>query len=143
MMPPAQYVDVEMIDRLAAVRAGIDHHAVAVSEALVAGNLSGRKQQVSEQPRMLFAGVRQRGNMFAGHQEKVHRRLRVDVAEGDAALVLEDEPGRNGALDDLAEQAAHRHQCTGGASCPTPVQLGSLCPASYGSKWDPFTSLEI
>ncbi len=94
-MTPAQNVDVEMIDGLAAVRAGVDHHAVAVSETLVAGNLRRREQQVSEQPRMLFAGVRQRGNMFPGHHKKVHRRLRVDVAERDAAVVLVDGLGRD------------------------------------------------
>jgi hypothetical protein len=136
----AEDVDMEMIDRLASIGPGIDHHAVAVSQAFVAGNLRGRQQHVAEQRGMFLAGVRQGGDMFAGHHQKVHRRLRIDIAEGAAQLVLVDGLGGDGALGDLAEQAAHRDQCTGAPGRATPVQLESLCPASYGSKWVPFNS---
>ncbi len=36
----------------------------------------------------------------------MHRRLRIDVAEGKHVVVLEDDIGRNLAADDLAEQVS-------------------------------------
>jgi hypothetical protein len=127
----------EMVDGLAAVGAGIDHDAVAVSEAFVAGDLRGREQQMSEEFTMVLSGGGGGLDVLAGDDEEVYGRLGIDIGEGVAAVVLVDGRGGDGALDDLAEQAAHRDQCTGGAAEADPVQLGSLCPASYGSKRNP------
>src|SRR5215469_16270222 len=45
--------------------------------------------------------------MLARHDEKVHRRLRIDIAERDASLVLIHALRRNLSFDDFAEEAIH------------------------------------
>jgi hypothetical protein len=49
----------------------------------------------------------QRRHVLPRHDQHVHRRLRVDVVEGDQAIVLIDLRRGDLARDDLAEQAAH------------------------------------
>ena len=93
----------EMIHALAAVLAGIDHHAVAPGEAFVTGDLRRGPQQVAEQRAVLFGAISQRRNVFARRDQHMHRRLRVKVREGVALLVLVDGGGGNASVNDLAK----------------------------------------
>jgi hypothetical protein len=102
-MPAAEHVHVEMVDGLAAVGAGVDDDAVAFGKALVAGYCSGRSKQVAEKSGVIFAGVSERCDVLARDHEKVGGRLRVDVRERDTLVVLEQELGRDGSFNDLAE----------------------------------------
>jgi hypothetical protein len=43
--------------------------------------------------------------MIARNHEHVHRRLRIDIANHDATVILVYEVARNLSLDDLAKQA--------------------------------------
>jgi hypothetical protein len=103
----AEQVEVEMIHGLAAILAGIDHHAVAVGEAFVAGDPRRGPQQVAEQRAVPFGAVSQRRNMFARRDQHVHRRMRVNVREGVALLVLVDGGGGDASINDLAKEATH------------------------------------
>ena len=103
----AEQVDVEMIHGLAAVLAGVDHHAVALGQALLAGDLGGGPQQVAEQRAVALIGIGQRGDVFARRHQHMHRRLRVNVREGVAELVLVDRRGGDASVNDLAKEATH------------------------------------
>ncbi len=106
-MAAAQHVQVEMIDGLAAVGAGVDHHAIAVGEAFRARNISRRNEQVAEQGSVITGAVGERRDVLARHHEEVRGRLRVNVGERNAFLVLVNELRGNGSSDDLAEKAIH------------------------------------
>ncbi len=105
--PSAEQVDVEMLDGLAAVFSCVDHHAIAIGEALVAGDLGGGPEQVAKQRAVAGIGVVQRGDVFARRHQHMDGRLRMKVGEGVAQLVLVDRSGRNASVDDLAKEATH------------------------------------
>jgi len=78
----AEKVDVEMLDGLAAVLAGVDHQAVSLGEAFVARHLSGGPEQVAEQKAVALIGIVQGGDVFARHHQQMHGRLRMKVGKG-------------------------------------------------------------
>jgi hypothetical protein len=98
---------VEMVHGLAAVFAGVDHHAVSFAEALVAGDLGCGPQQVAEQGLVALAALGQRDDVLARGHENMHRRLRMKVGEGVAQLVFVDSGGGNASVNDLAKEATH------------------------------------
>lgn len=97
----------QMIHRLPAVVAGVDDHAVALAEALVASDLRCSPEKVAEQGGVMCASFGEGDDVLARRDEDVHRRLRIDVGEGIALLVFIDRGGRNTSLDDFAEKATH------------------------------------
>src|ERR1035437_2645751 len=103
----AEQVDVEMIDSLSAVRAGVDHQAIARGQTLLAGDLGDGPQQVTEQLAIRRVGVVQRGNVFARRHQHMDGRLGVKVGEGVAQLVLVDRLRGNASINDLTKDATH------------------------------------
>jgi hypothetical protein len=96
-------VDVEMLDALAAVGAGVDDGAIAFGEPLLAGDFSGSAEKVADE-RLLFGGdLVERVEVLAGHDEDVDGSLRVDVGEGVAEVVFVNGLGGNFTLEDFAE----------------------------------------
>lgn len=106
-MASAEQMEVEMIHGLAAVFAGVDDDAIAFAKALVAGDCGGCREEVAEQIAIRGAGIVERGKVFAGNDENVDGRLRVEIGEGVTELVLVDGGGRDGTIGDLAEEAGH------------------------------------
>jgi hypothetical protein len=99
----AEKVNVEMLDALAAVGAGVDDGAIAFGEALLAGDFRGRAEQVADE-RLLFGGDLVEGvEVLAGHDENMHGSLRIDVGEGVAEVVFVNGLGGNFTLEDFAE----------------------------------------
>ena len=88
---------------LARPLAVVHHQAEGVAHALLLGDARRRVQQVAEDIAILRAGVRQPGDGLLGDHQDMHRRLRVDVPEGQAAIILIDDVGRDLAVNDLAE----------------------------------------
>ena len=86
---------------------GVDYGAVALAQALVAGDACSHFKQAAEERCVCGGGFGERGDMRARHNEDVHGGLGVDVGEGVAIIVLIDGGGRNGPVDDFAEEAAH------------------------------------
>lgn len=105
--PSTKQMNVDMIDGLAAILPGVDDRAVALGQPFGARNLCRSPVQMSEETVVLFLGVGDGGNVLAGHDENVHRCLRLDIRKSVALVVLVDRLGRNGSIDDLAENAAH------------------------------------
>ena len=106
-MSSTEKMDVEMIDGLAAVGSGVDDQAVAVAEALLARDLTGCPQQMTEEIGVSCRGVRVGRDVLFGDHQQMRGRLRVDVRKGQHAVVFVDAVDGNGAGGDLAEEAVH------------------------------------
>jgi hypothetical protein len=100
-------VKVEVIHGLAAVFAGVDYYAITFDQAFFASNCGGSLEKISEQVTVLGDGVVERGEMFAGNDEDMDGRHRMNVREGVTELVLVDGGGGNGTFGDFAEKTGH------------------------------------
>ncbi len=102
----------EVVDRLTTIGARVYDEAIAVLEALGAGDFPGGGKQTTEQDGILRQGVCMGGNVALGNDENVHGGLRANVGEGQGVSIVV-QP-RDGDLtgDDLAEQAV-RNGCFG------------------------------
>src|SRR5215210_4487944 len=105
LAPPRDDVDVQVRDRLRddvvdRVEDAVGLHRIADGDAQALGGLRERAEQLGR-------GVEQRDDVLARHQERVAVEQRAVVEEGDEALVLVDDVGRNLAGHDAAERAAH------------------------------------
>lgn len=98
----------QMIHGLAAMLGRVDDYAIAPGKPVLAGQVGRDPQKMTEQGRMLLAGVGQGSQMFPGHDQKMDRRLGMDIGKGIASVVLVDGLGRDASFDDPAEDAA-RH----------------------------------
>ena len=74
-------------------------------QPLVLGDLPGHDVQVADQRGVVVVEDVERRDVLSRHDEHMRRRLRVDIAEGDGAVVLLDQLRWDLAVDDLAEQA--------------------------------------
>ena len=97
-----------MGDGLAAVRAGVDDEAVAVTQLLCDGNLSRGCDQTAEHGGVLLEGFFGRGQVLFWNNEKVLRRLWVDVGKGEDNVIFVDAVDGDGAGGNLAEEAVER-----------------------------------
>ena len=95
----------EVVDGLAAVVAGVDDQAVAVGEAVGAGEVCRYGGEMAEEGGVFFRDVGERGEVLFGDDEEVGGGLRVDVGEGEGVVVFVEALGGDGAGDDLAEEA--------------------------------------
>src|SRR5262245_59455947 len=101
-------VQVQMEYALARLGAVVHHETECIAHAELLRHFAGRKQQVPEQSLVLAACARQPVDLFLWDEQDMRRRLRIDVAEGQAQVVLIDDVGRDLAPDDLAEKGCHR-----------------------------------
>jgi hypothetical protein len=113
----AKQMEVQVIHGLAAVFTRVDDHSVAFGEAFIAGDCGRRVEEVSEDVAIFSTRVVERGEMFAGNNENVDRRHRMNVGEGVTQLILVDSSGGYRTVGDFAEEAGHgmtsrRVQCT-------------------------------
>lgn len=98
----------QMEHRLPGILAVVDDQPERIANAELPRHLAGCKQQVAQQSLVFQIGIGQSGNFLLRHQQHMGRRLRVDIAEGEAMLVFVDDVGWNGTADDFAEQGRHR-----------------------------------
>jgi hypothetical protein len=108
-MPPTQQMQMQMIHRLAAVRTRVDHHTIASGESRRTRNLRCRCEQMSQQGSVLPLRMGLRGNVLPGDNQKMHRRLRVDIREAQALLILIQALRRNLTRNNLAKQTISAH----------------------------------
>jgi hypothetical protein len=90
-------MEVQMIDRLAAVRPRVDHDPVAVREILFAGYPVDDEQHAAKQG-LVFLGLarlRERPKVSFGNYQQMDRCLRMDIAKRDTVFVLENPGGWN------------------------------------------------
>ena len=96
-----------MVDGLAAVGAGVDDYSIALGEAFGAGDLGCGPEEMAEEFFVVGVGFGEGDDVLARGDEDVDGGLGMDVGEGVALVVLVDGGGGDGAVDDLAEEAAH------------------------------------
>lgn len=89
-MPSAEQVQMQMVDRLSAVFANVDHHPIACRKLLFARDLSDRPQQMAKQRAVFRSGLRQRSDVLARNHQQMHGRLRMNVRKSDALLIFID-----------------------------------------------------
>lgn len=104
-MAPAQNVEMQMKHALAAMRTGIDDDAVpGVGNTLQFRDLTAGQHQTSEQPTIRVLQFGHRDHMFSGDDERMRRRLGVDIVECDHHIVLIDERCGNSPRDNFAKE---------------------------------------
>lgn len=107
-LAPAEQMDVEVRDGLAAVRAVVDDDAVsAFREAEVGGDLRGGEQQVAEDGLIRRFRLSDTGDGFDGHDQDVDGSLRGNVTEGEAMLVAVNHIGGDLPVADFFENGLH------------------------------------
>ena len=102
----ADHMKVQMVDRLASVLAVVDHKALAVrGEAFLLRGFCGGNHEVAQQRRMAVIGLAQLGQALTilGDNEEVNLGDGIDIAEGEAHVVLVDDVRRDLLSDDLVE----------------------------------------
>ncbi len=97
----------QMVHRLPAIRARVDHNTIAAREAFVAGNFGGGFKQGAEERGVAGGGVVKRGDVPARNDENVDRGLGVDVGKGEKILILVNRPGGNLTGGDFAKETIH------------------------------------
>ena len=101
----AEDMYVQMKNRLAGARAGINHRAItAVAKSRIVSQPGADPQEVTEQRFISLRSFIKRFNMTERNHEHVSGRLWVNILNGDAAIILMHELRRNCAGDDFAEE---------------------------------------
>ena len=93
------------MDGLAAIVPGIDDEAIAVGQTIAARKFGRDRNQMAEQRSMLLRDMRKRCYVLLRNEEQMCRRLRIDVRERYALIVLMKPLDRDGAGHNLAEEA--------------------------------------
>ena len=91
--PAAEQVQVQVRHRLAGPLLAVEDQPIAVRQAQLLRQLRRDQVQMAEQLAVLRLDVRVGRDDLARDDEDVDRRLRVDVVEGDAVVVLVDDAG--------------------------------------------------
>ena len=103
-MSSTEHVEMEVVDRLATILAGVDHDPIAlVHQALFPGDSCSEKEQVAETIRL--CGFLDRGDMPTRNDEEMSRSLGIDVTEHQGVVGLRNYVRRNGSLCDPTEDA--------------------------------------
>ena len=107
-LPSSKHVQVQMIDGLSRLCAGIDHNS-EIAVPLLPSHARSRFEKVGDR----FAGCRiqeltQIRRVFHGHDQKMARRLRADVLDDGDIVVSMNEFSGNFAGDNPAENTIRR-----------------------------------
>src|SRR5687768_6054099 len=101
-------MQVDVKHRLSRLRVAIEHGPIARPiVALVFRNLRGGAHHGADQRVVIGIQVVERRDVLLGHHERVQRRLRIDIGEGQQPVVFVDFRGRDFSGNDPAEQTAH------------------------------------
>lgn len=93
-----------MVNGLAALGAGVDRAAVSSGgDAFLLGELGGDQEQVAQELFVPGFGGLQSLQVLLGDDQDMGGGLGVDVSEGQALLILEDDIGGDLPADDLAK----------------------------------------
>src|SRR5262249_362400 len=108
-IPAAEQVKVQVRHGLAGTFLAVQNETVAIIQAELLGQLGRDNVQVAEQLGVGLGDLVVRGDDLARDDEHVGRRLCIDVAEGEAAVVLVNDLGRDLLVDDLLEKVILHH----------------------------------
>src|SRR5690349_19537365 len=98
-----EQVEMQVKDALPRVRARIDHDPeAALRDSLVAGELTRRHKNLADDRAVFRFNIENTRDMFARNDEKMNRRLGIDVPEDHHVIVLIDDVGFDFSADDTA-----------------------------------------
>jgi len=100
----------QMEDRLASARANVIDRAIAFLNAALASDLGRDQLAVAQQLSVCIFCFLESHNVFFGNDQYVGGRLRVDIFEGKAPVVLIYFFGRNLTGNDIAEKTVSHTQ---------------------------------
>src|SRR5262249_10968846 len=100
-IPAAQQMQVQMRHRLASALLAVDNEPVAVANSQLHGQLGRDDVQMAKEIPIFRFDVGMSRNDLAGDNQHMDRRLRVDIAKGQAAIVLIDDVRWDLLVDDL------------------------------------------
>jgi hypothetical protein len=98
-------VDVEVVDGLASIVAGVEDEAIAVFETLLTGYPGGGGHEVTEHG--FVPGLGHGLDVNLRDDEDMDRRLGMNVGEGEDGFIFVEGLDRDGAGGDFAEQTVH------------------------------------
>lgn len=104
----AKDVNVQVIDRLAAISATIDDGAVSVRQTKLLGDFLRGQQQVPQQSLILTRSCREVCQFFFGDHQHMRRSLRRDVMKCQAQIIFMDDLSRDFPIEDPFENRRHR-----------------------------------
>ena len=103
----------DVVYRLATVGSRIDDGAVSQREPFGARDFRSGPLQMTEEFLLCLLGESARGDVYSRVDKDMHWGLRLDIGKGVAVLILVDSFGRNGPVNNLAEDAVHDEESTG------------------------------
>ena len=108
-MPSAKKMQMQVVDRLPAIRAGVDDDPVAAVESRAARYLGRLRYQMPQQRRVLSLSMGRGRDVLFGNNQQMRWRLRIDVREAQTQLILIHALGRNIAGYYFAEETIGAH----------------------------------
>ena len=93
----------KVIHGLPPILSRVDHRAVAIGQSLVTRDLRRDQMEMAQQGTVFDGGVFNRSQVRARNNQHVNGRLRIDIREGVALLILVDGLRGNASIDDSAE----------------------------------------
>ena len=101
-------MDMQVIDRLATIRAGVDNGPEAVGQTELFGDFAGDDEQVSQEDGVSIGRIGQGTNGTLGDDQNVRGGLRVKVTKRERLFVFVDDVGRDLSIYDLLENGHQR-----------------------------------
>ena len=107
-MPATEQVEMQMVHRLPAIVACIRDDSITTIQLLFPRNFCRGDHQVAHQRSIFRERFCSRSDVLLGDNQKMCRRLGIDVGKSDAEFVFIHTVGGDCAGDDLAKQAIGR-----------------------------------
>merc|ERR1719447_56281 len=102
-LPASKDVDVQVVDRLAPIHSIVDDHSIALFKTLFLGNFPGSEHEVTQKVAISILSLLNHRDSLSRNHKKVHRSLRCYIIECNTLVILVDERGRDGAIQDLVK----------------------------------------
>jgi hypothetical protein len=100
-------MQMEVVNGLSAMLAGVDDDAIPARQVLSSCELGRSRHEMTEQLAVVGIGLTHGADVLAWNDEQMHGRLGMNIGEGVAKFILINGMGRNGSVNDLAKEAAH------------------------------------
>src|SRR5690606_10417951 len=106
-LPFGEQVNMQVRHRLAGMRTVVYDEAKAIGELQLSGNHARGQEEMTEQRLVVGLGLADARDDLLGNDEQVYGRLRLDIVQDQAVLVLVLDSRRNLARDDSFEDGFH------------------------------------
>jgi len=94
---------VKVIHGLPPILSRVDHRAVSAGQPFLTRDLCRYQMEMAQQGTVFGGGMFNRSQVCARNNQHVNGRLRIDIREGVALLILVDGLRGNASIDDSAE----------------------------------------